>query len=85
MLSPDTEQYYLDLEETFATNGWRRLVKEFEQEIYQLQADSLEAKSWDDLNVAKGKASLLAYLTRLPEVTAMQKQAHTEDDDAAPV
>jgi len=53
---------------------WSELVKDLESLIYHMQADAFEAKSWDDLNEAKGLAKGLAYIVNYRETvkTAMQ-------------
>ena len=64
----------------FATEGWKALIEEAKQEIYQLQADALEAKSWDEVLVMKGHAERLALLVKLEEISDAQKALLEQDD-----
>ena len=59
---------------------WSDLVKELENIIYQVQANSLEATSWDALCENKGFARGLAYITNLRET--IKQQAKIEADNA---
>lgn len=83
-LTPEQEQYYDKLEDMFSTEGWKLLMEESRALIYQYQASSLEQKSWDAVNILKGKATQLAELINFEEVSAMQKAqlAEEEEDDA---
>ena len=69
----DQTKYWDDLEAMFATDGWRQLVAEIKAEIYQHQADSLEATSWEQVCVFKGRAAALAYIANLQDVVRLQR------------
>ena len=78
----DNTKYWDDLEEMFATNGWRQLILELKAEIYQSQADALEAPTWDDVNRFKGRANALAYIANLEQIVSLQrKQKQSEEAD----
>ena len=78
----DTEKYFDDLEEMFATPGWRNLVEEAKAQIYQFQSDALERPTWDSVCELRGQVMQLARLVNLEEVTAfMRAQALSEADD----
>lgn len=70
MLRPEDEKYFDDLEDMFGTQGWRNLVDEAKRQIYEFQAQALEAKNWDDVCYLKGQAEQLARLINLRDVTA---------------
>lgn len=79
-LPAEIAKYYEDLEEMFATDGWKAMVEEAVKEIYQLQADALDFKpvpgvsmDWR-LGVLQGKAEQLNYIARLQEISRNQKQ-----------
>lgn len=74
-LTQEQTNYYDRLDEMFGTAGWRELVEEAKKEIYQIQADALEAKSWDTVCYLKGKAEQLAYLVNLEEISDMQRKS----------
>lgn len=81
-------RYFEQLDEMFATQGWRNLVEEAKAQIYQYQADALEVANWDRLNEIRGEVLQLARLTNLEEVTAAMKQQFLEDiadEDSADV
>lgn len=88
-LTPEDEQYYQDMEETFATPGWKRLVEEAKRIIYQFQADALEARTYESVCELRGRARQLAELVNLEELTDMSKQqaeaAALEDDSHASI
>ena len=72
-------RYFEELEEMFSTQGWRNLVEEAKAQVYQYQADALEAPNWDRLNEIRGEVLQLARITNLEEVTAMMKQQFLND------
>jgi hypothetical protein len=73
-LTPEDQQYFQDMEETFATQGWKRLVEEARKLIYNIQADALEARSYEQVCEMRGRAGQLAELVNLEELTDLQKQ-----------
>lgn len=64
-LEPHLREYYDQLEEMFATSGWRTLCEEAAIEIEQLRADALESRSWEDVQFFKGRAFQLATIINL--------------------
>ena len=82
-LTPEQEEYYDSMEELFSTKGWKILVEDARAQIYQYQADALEAPSWDVVNVLRGKGLQLAELTNLEEVTVMQRRLLEEESEDA--
>lgn len=77
-LTPELQKYYDDLNETFATEGWKKIVEEAKTEIYQLQADALELSPQGGVSLdyllgrLQGRAEQLAYFTRLEEISDFQ-------------
>lgn len=72
-LTPDQQQFFDDMEELFATRGWKRLMEEANSTIYALQADALEAKTWEQVLVMRGKAEQLAELANMEDTVAISK------------
>ena len=66
-------QYIEYMEEMIATPGWSIMVEEFTKDIYALQADALEAKTWDDVLRMRGEANKLAEIVNLEEIVATQR------------
>lgn len=83
MLTQEQVEYYDALEELFTSSGWRILSKDAEAQIYQNQADALDCRSWDAVNVLRGKNLQLLELVNLEAVTTMQKQLLEEEEDDA--
>ena len=78
LLSPEENKYYDDYDDMFSTPGWKQLVKEMGEEIYGLQADSLELPNWDQVSEARGRAKQLAYLLAFESTLENQKEALLE-------
>ena len=72
-LTIDQNKYFDEFEEMFGTNGWKALLGQLEQEIYEIQADALEAKTWDEVLKYRGRADAWAYLRNLPGILEFQK------------
>lgn len=82
MLKPEDEKYLNDLEEMFGTQGWRNLVDEAKRQIYEFQARALEARTWEEVLVLRGRAEQLALLIDLRDTTALlRKQAEEQEED----
>lgn len=85
-LTPEQTEYYNDLEELFATSGWKKVIEDAQAQIYQFQADALEQPNWDAVNVLRGRALQLNELTLLEDISMMQKaELESEDEDNADV
>lgn len=85
-LTQEQKDYYDDLDEMFATSGWKRLMSDAEAQIYQNQADALEQPNWDAVNVLRGRSLQLNELTLLEDISTMQRAAlEVEDEDDANV
>lgn len=84
-LTPEQIEYYDSMEELFSTKGWKILVEDARAQIYQYQADALEAPNWDTVNVLRGKGLQLAELANLEEVTVLQKQFLLQESEDADV
>jgi hypothetical protein len=89
LLSPEENRYYDDFDDMFATAGWKRLIQEVKEEIFNLQADALDLPSWDRVKENKGRALQLAYMLGYENVLRNQKSNRILDleadeiDDAA--
>ncbi|MDJ0764844.1 MAG: hypothetical protein QNJ97_17820 [Myxococcota bacterium] len=91
-LPDDVQREYDELQEMFATPGWKGLIDGFKREIYQLQAAGFEhARNWGDLREMRGQAKHMAYMIHLEEVVdnemqearlAAEQEAEEADDGA---
>ena len=84
-LTQEQEEYYNSMTDLFSMKGWKTLIEDANAQIYQYQADALEAPTWEGVNVLRGKALQLAELVNLEEVTLMQKALLTQEDEDADV
>jgi hypothetical protein len=85
----DALEYFEKLEEMFGTEGWRLVIEEAKAQVYQYQADVLEAKTWDEVCELRGHVTQLSRLINLESVTDLLKQQaesqvliDESDDDA---
>lgn len=84
----ETLRYFEELEEVFATKGWKHLVAEARQQHDEfVRQAALDAKEWGEVCELRGQAMQLARLVNLEEVTAMMKQnvLTADEDDGEPV
>lgn len=82
MLTPDDIQYFDDLENMFGTAGWRHLIDEARKQIYQFQAEALEAKNFETVAYLRGQAEQLARLINLQDTTtSMRANAELDDEE----
>ena len=79
-ITPEQTQYYDNLAEMMGTQGWRSLLEEAKSEIYQLQADALEAPNIETVCILRGKAQQLAYLINLQGISTNQRAILEEPD-----
>jgi hypothetical protein len=70
-----------DLEEMFATNGWRRIAADAEAAIAERGSRALGARSWDEVVFSQGEVAQLQVLVALEATVALQKRALEEQDD----
>ena len=83
MLSPEMNAYFDMLDETFGTPGWSLLVDEAKRQIYKLQADALEAKSWEDVLIHRGRALQLDDLINMKDAAQIARKAAEADAEDA--
>lgn len=81
MLTDDDIRYFDDLDDMFGSRGWKHLTDEARKQIYQFQADALEAKSYEVVCYLRGQAEQLARLINLPDATANLRSQHELEDD----
>lgn len=62
---------------------WEIVVKGLQNDIYQYQANILDAQSWEEVCEIKGFVRGLAYVINLRAATIAVLQAAKEDADAA--
>jgi hypothetical protein len=83
-MTPEQSKYFDDLDSVFGTVGWKVLLAELEQEIYEIQADALDAKDWDSVCRLRGRAEAWAYLRNLEAVLDHQKAELQGDENVIP-
>jgi hypothetical protein len=54
---------------------WELLVEELEKMVYEIQANALEASSWEKVQEDKGFAKGLAYMINLRQQTKLEKKS----------
>jgi len=82
MLTQEDIRYYDDLDDMFGSAGWRHLVDEARKQIYQFQAEALEAKNFETVCYLRGQAEQLARLINLQDTTtSLRKMSEEEDED----
>ena len=74
------KQYFRVMRELFEMPGWALLEEDWKQEVYNLQANSLEARTWDDVQRMRGKAEQLAELLSRPEMNRIQEEEFDNAD-----
>lgn len=78
----DQKEYLDTMEDLFGHPGWRLVEADARREIYELQADSLDkalTKTWDDVNVKRGRAEALNELILLPDIVANKRKAMEDE------
>lgn len=73
------DQYFEDIMVLTGTPEFKELVKELERMVYNIQANALEAPSWDKVQEDKGFASGLNYIIRLRENSKTEKKQADAD------
>ena len=81
MLSPEDIKYFDDMDAMFGTVGWRRLVEEAKAQIYQYQAQALEAPNFETVCFLRGQAEQLNRLISLPDTLATVRKAAEEAEE----
>lgn len=79
-LTPEQQKFFDDMAELFATPGWKTLKEEAERTIYHLQAEALEAGSFEEVCVKRGRAQQLAELVNMEDMIDLQKAELTRQD-----
>jgi len=88
-LTPEDQKYYDGMGDMFGSVGWKQLTEDLQKEIYQIQADALEADSWDAVLKLRGRAEAWAYLLNFEAIVDFQKEQAElpeaeEDYDGSP-
>lgn len=84
-LTPEAQKFFIEMEELFATPGWKTLVQEAERTIYHLQAEALEAGNFEEVCVKRGRAQQLAELVNMEPNIELQKSEIVRQDEEADV
>mgnify|MGYP003624713155 CR=1 FL=1 len=80
MLEDARAKYYDDMSELFGTKGWRDLIEELSKEVYEKQADALDATDWGQVCELRGAAKALSVLINLQEMTKLQRNNEEADN-----
>jgi hypothetical protein len=81
MLTQEDIRYFDDLDDMFGSAGWRHLVDEARKQIYQFQAEALEAKNFETVAYLRGQAEQLARLINLQDTTTSIRKASEDEDE----
>lgn len=68
------DPYFEGIMTLTGTPEWEMLVEELEKMVYEIQANALEAGSWEQVQQDKGFAKGLAYMIHLRENTKLEKK-----------
>lgn len=74
----DMTRYYDELDEMFATPGWKNLVGEAKAQLAEWKEIMPTLRSWDQVNELRGQMLQLARIINLEEVTDMMRQNAAE-------
>lgn len=77
----DPLKYIEELEEMFATPGWRNLIDEAREQLNQYKDEALTLPTWERVCETRGQALQLARLLNLPDMIAMMR-SNLEAEDA---
>jgi hypothetical protein len=75
-------KYIEQLEEMFATDGWRNLVDEAKSQIYQYQCDCFQSRTWEEFVELRGRVAQLSSVVNLEEVTKLMKANYLAELEA---
>jgi hypothetical protein len=65
-----------DLEDMFATDGWRRVIKDATEALREREINALYgSKSYEDIMYLRGEVAQLSALVSLPEQVRFHKNA----------
>lgn len=79
-LTPEDIKYFEDMDGMFGTMGWRRFVDEAKAQIYQYQAQALEAPNFETVAFLRGQAEQLNRIINLPDTLAtIRTQAEADE------
>jgi hypothetical protein len=68
------DKYFDDMMTLTGTPEFEVLVEELERMVYEIQANALEAPSWERVQEDKGFAKGLTYIINLREHTKLEKK-----------
>ena len=76
----EDKTYFRTMRELFEMPGWALLEEDWKREVYELQADALEAKTWDEVQKLRGTANKLAELLSKPDMIRVQEEEFDHAD-----
>ena len=80
-MTPETEQYFMALNEMFRSEGWKILIEDMRRSAVEVNAVEL-TKDEQDLFYRKGQLAVMANILNLEtQVSNAQEQAEQEDQD----
>ena len=78
-----TESYYQVFFDLFDTPGWKQLERETKEQREGLEAQILNAQSWDDTLYLRGRRDQLNMLENLADMFEQSYQIAKEDAEQA--
>lgn len=76
MLTPQEQEFYTSLEQTFMTPGWALIAQGWKEEQEQLpMAAFFNAQTIEDVRVARVRYGILEEFIKLPESIQQQKES----------
>jgi len=80
-MTPETEKYFMALNEMFRSEGWKILMEDMRRSAVEVNAVEL-TKDEQDLFYRKGQLAVMANILNLEtQVSNAQEQAEQEDQD----
>lgn len=75
LLTDEERSMFHDFESMFNSDGWSRLMKEYEVELRELPIQAFEtAKNFDEIVQARIRLAMLSELALYPEIIEARKQ-----------
>ena len=76
LFTADENSFFMDMENLFNSPGWGRLQKGWQEEHDSIAEDSFfNAKSYEDVELARVRRGMLSELINLPANIARQKES----------
>ena len=80
-MTPEDEQYFRDLTDMFATDGWKALVKEFEEKVDEVKIEAIPNEAV--LHYVQGQLNIINGLVNMETTIEAAYEAAKEDSKYA--